>query len=256
MLALAVLATITSVTLEVLAFLWIPIFISVAFSSPRVTVLLSVWGGALALAVGGVEGYYTEPTYWLRQATMALLACFAIYLSGVMAKQRERLGELSLSDPLTGLANRRLALERLDRLLLQRDRRGGIMVLFIDLDHFKSINTQLGHTGGDEVLKEVARRLVRATRAEDTVARFGGDEFVAICPGLADEHGAEALCSRVIETINEPFLLPMTVGASIGAVIVPAGQTASPTSALREADELLMKVKDSTRNSYRIQHYT
>lgn len=253
MLAVAVLALFVPATLEVLAFMWIPIIVSIAFAGPRETALLSLWGGALAVTVGGVTSHYDEPFYWIRQATMVLMALFAIYLSAVISKQRQRIEEFALTDPLTGLANRRLVIERIGFLLRQRERDAAVAVLYIDLDGFKAVNTRFGHAAGDDVLKEVGGRLSGAMRAGDTVARFGGDEFLVICPSLNTDHDAERICLRVQEILAEPLSTPVTVGATIGAVIIGPDQDVLPTDAIDQADQLLMELKASRQANYQIQ---
>lgn len=255
-LIVAIFASLVSATLEVIAFMWIPIIVSVAFSGPRITAALTAWGGALALTVGWKAALYGEPYYWVRQATMVLMAGFAIYLSAMIARQRHDLRALALTDPLTGLANRRLILERLNYMLGLRSRDSSIAVLSIDLDGFKSVNTRFGHAGGDEVLNEVGRRLERSMRSGDTIARFGGDEFIALCVGFDTEDDVERLCARIIDTINEPLPTPIStsIGATIGAVIIPPTHITDADAVVDQADHILMQQKASQRNAFEIMH--
>ena len=128
-------------------------------------------------------------------------------------------------DPLTGLPNRNLLLDRLHRAIARSARAGSVVaVLFIDLDRFKRINDSLGHHCGDLVLQDVARRLLAAVRAEDTVSRWGGDEFIILLDGIADRHSVAAIAGKILELLDREIdsvgvrglFLACSIGISIG----------------------------------------
>jgi len=128
-------------------------------------------------------------------------------------------------DPLTGLPNRNLLLDRLHRAIARSARAGSVVaVLFIDLDRFKRINDSLGHHCGDLVLQDVARRLLAAVRAEDTVSRWGGDEFIILLDGVADRHSVAAIAAKILDLLDREIdsvdvrglLLACSIGISIG----------------------------------------
>ena len=120
----------------------------------------------------------------------------------------ERLTELTLRDPLTGLANRVLFADRLAH-AIERSRRSKerIAVLFIDFDRFKAVNDSLGHAAGDELLRQAAERMRRAVRPADTIARLGGDEFTVLCEDLGRLDDAGWVASRLSEALERPFVL-------------------------------------------------
>ena len=130
----------------------------------------------------------------------------------------------AMHDSLTGLPNRLLLMLR-SRRVVEKARDGEQAgLLLLDLDHFKQINDTLGHHVGDELLRLVAGRLRSAVRDGDTVARFGGDEFAVLCPGLPDAEAAQELAERLVEGLTEPFALEqisLHVGASIGIALLP-----------------------------------
>jgi diguanylate cyclase (GGDEF)-like protein/PAS domain S-box-containing protein len=154
-------------------------------------------------------------------------------------------------DSLTGLANRPVFIENL-RQTLEHARRGGsrVGVLFIDLDRFKVVNDTQGHLVGDEVLIAVARRLQQATRSIDTVARLSGDEFVVLCPDLADIESAGRRAGEIADIIAEP--IPVSSGrdvvitASVGVSCVESG-LADPEAMLRDADVAMYTAKERGR---------
>ncbi len=154
-----------------------------------------------------------------------------------LRKRNTELRELAVTDPLTGLANRTLLEDHLELAIAQRARDGGhIGVLFCDLDGFKAVNDLHGHEAGDRVLCEVAECLHQATRAADTVARIGGDEFVVVCPGLRTSEALGAVVSRIEATLQAPRAgdagpLPRL---SIGPTLLGEGETAA--SVLMRAD--------------------
>ena len=155
------------------------------------------------------------------------------------------------TDPLTGVANRTVLLDRLQQGLQRLDRQPGVLVLLgLDLDRFKVINDSLGHAVGDTVLLNLAERLQRHLRPTDTLARLGGDEFVIVAEGLADESEIGELVDRIVEAGREPFLLegqPLECTLSIGVT-----STADPQhdlhELLREADLALYRAKDLGRD--------
>jgi diguanylate cyclase (GGDEF)-like protein len=151
------------------------------------------------------------------------------------------------SDALTGLANRQLFCDRLER-ELERSRRlgSGGAVLFMDLDRFKNINDSLGHSAGDQMLKTAAERLRPLTRECDTLARLGGDEFTLICPDL-DPHAAGALAGRILEALSVPEELAgmrCVIEASIGVACFPQDGVSAET-VLRNADTAMYRAKFS-----------
>jgi two-component system, cell cycle response regulator len=169
--------------------------------------------------------------------------------------QHKMLAALALQDPLTGLANRRLLLDRMSVALSQARRSNGSMaVMYLDLDGFKEINDTLGHGAGDILLKAVAARLTGSVRAEDTVARLGGDEFVMT---LAHVHSAvdlAAMAAKVIEAVAQPYDVEgriVRVTASAGLAIYPNGDK-DAESLLKSADRALYEAKLAGKNTYRI----
>ncbi|HZQ56517.1 MAG TPA: diguanylate cyclase [Acidimicrobiales bacterium] len=162
----------------------------------------------------------------------------------------ERTGELryqALHDTLTGLPNRALIMDRVER-MLARSRRAEapFAALFVDLDNFKDINDSLGHAAGDEVLRGVAGRLQSVVRASDTVGRLGGDEFIVLAEGESLAHGPDVLAARLLDVVREPFVVgtgdghQCTVTASIGIAV---GDHGSADGMLRDADIALYQAK-------------
>jgi diguanylate cyclase (GGDEF)-like protein/PAS domain S-box-containing protein len=157
-------------------------------------------------------------------------------------------------DNLTDLPNRLLFLDRLQQALRQADRdQTKTALLFIDLDRFKTVNDTLGHEVGDDMLREMARRIRSCVRTDDTVARMGGDEFTVILPRVKDGDGAGKVAGKILATLREPFLLRdrrLLMTASIGVAIYPDhGQ--NYTSLLKHADTAMYQVKEGGRNDFR-----
>ncbi len=162
---------------------------------------------------------------------------------------RERLAHAAIHDPLTGLPNRVLFMDRLNMALTRAARHGGrVAVSFLDLDRFKLVNDGLGHAAGDDLLQAVAVRLGAAVRSQDTVARFGGDEFTVLCEDLASEDEAVMVARRILEELQRPFELdgsPVFVTASVGVAV--ADGAASAASMLRDADTAMYLAKEGGR---------
>jgi diguanylate cyclase (GGDEF)-like protein len=173
---------------------------------------------------------------WLRDA------------SGELHARRE-LEHRALHDPLTKLPNRELLLDRLSVALARRVRQDtAVGVVFIDLDDFKRVNDEHGHAVGDDLLVSVAQRLQREVRDGDTVARYGGDEFVVLCEDLASEDTAGPLARRLGSAIAQPVTaggLLLRVGASIG-VVVESDPATDPETLLSRADAEMYRHKRRT----------
>jgi diguanylate cyclase (GGDEF)-like protein len=158
------------------------------------------------------------------------------------------------SDMLTGLANRMMYENRLDMALAKASRdTQNIAVFFIDLDKFKQINDTLGHAAGDEILIEVGRRIKHILRSYDTVARFGGDEFVVLIEPIIQLDLCVIMATKIIEALNEPFAVcsqKLHLSVSIGIASCGAGQEKTREQIMREADEAMYQAKEISGSSY------
>jgi diguanylate cyclase (GGDEF)-like protein/PAS domain S-box-containing protein len=157
----------------------------------------------------------------------------------------------ALTDPLTGVANRTVFMDRVSQALRRLERSSTLIgVVYLDLDRFKVINDSLGHELGDRLLVKVADRTLAALRPTDTLARLGGDEFVILSEGLTVSEDARHLAERVCRSIGEPFVLgeeSIVCTASAG-VATTADATHSPRALLQEADLALYRAKGRGRN--------
>jgi len=161
----------------------------------------------------------------------------------------------AMHDPLTGLPNRALALDRLEGALARRRRDGrAVAVLLADLDEFKLVNDSMGHQAGDELLIALAPRLHDAVRPSDTVARLGGDEFLVVCEQLEGAREAIRVAERVAQAINQPIVLAAGehfITASIGIAVAETAD-ADPASLLRDADAAMYRAKERGRGRYEL----
>lgn len=161
-------------------------------------------------------------------------------------KQEVALEHQALHDGLTDLPNRTLMFDRLRQaILVSKREHHPLALLMMDLDGFKEINDTLGHTGGDDVLRNVATRLKAQLRESDTVARLGGDEFAIILPGVADEAAAGATATRILHALQEPLLIEgetLEIRASIGIVLFPLHAEDADTL-LRRGDAAMYEAK-------------
>ncbi|HEX2389208.1 MAG TPA: EAL domain-containing protein [Solirubrobacterales bacterium] len=205
----------------------------------------------------GVVTAHTRERRHFTSEEVGFLTTVANVLAAAVERTREE--ELNrhaaLHDPLTGLPNRVLALDRLNYGIGRRRRDGtDLAVLVVDLDRFKLINDSLGHEAGDELLLELAPRLGDAVRAEDTVARLGGDEFAIICPGLNGVRDVITIAEKLAAAVARPFILSSGerfVTASIGiAVGMRAGDT--PETMLRDADVAMYRAKSEGPGRYEL----
>lgn len=178
------------------------------------------------------------------------------WVKGIVANSRDVTDEvegakllrhLATHDPLTGLPNRTLLLDRLGRAVAN----GHCAVLVIDLDHFKRVNDTLGHAAGDELLEVVAQRLQSTLRPRDSVARVGGDEFVVLADNMRTNDAASAIAARIRKAISRPVRLSartVTVGCSVGIALAQPTTTRAPDLILQEADTALYHAKERGRN--------
>ncbi|HNL51612.1 MAG TPA: EAL domain-containing protein, partial [Actinomycetota bacterium] len=177
---------------------------------------------------------------------LLLLPLLAVQKTAEMSRHQEH---QSLHDPLTGLPNRVLLNDRIEQALARSSRmRGMVVVMFLDLDLFKVVNDSLGHHAGDELLIDVAQRLKAAVRSGDTLARFGGDEFVVMCEDVSEEE-VNAIADRITSSLRQSFTSDdrnVTVTASIGVAVATANST--PQTLLRDADVAMYRAKEHGRN--------
>jgi diguanylate cyclase (GGDEF)-like protein len=180
-------------------------------------------------------------------------------LSGVVAQAAsalqtarliERMRHQASHDGLTGLANRGLFTERMEQAMAAAERSGRpVGLFFVDLDCFKAVNDEWGHDVGDELLRQVAERLVATVRAGDTVARLGGDEFAIILSDVSGADEVDAAASRVERAFGDPFVIgehPLTIGASVGRAIWPE-HAPEIESLMRHADTEMYRAKRGSK---------
>ncbi|MEO1766273.1 putative bifunctional diguanylate cyclase/phosphodiesterase [Thiobacter aerophilum] len=167
--------------------------------------------------------------------------------------QEARMLHLAHHDPLTGLANRILLKDRLQQAIVRAARAGDhVGVLFLDLDHFKTINDSLGHQVGDILLKTVANRISGCLREGDTVARQGGDEFIVVLPAVTRFEDVAMVASKILAAVSAPYQIngqALHTGASIGVAVYPEdGQDVD--TLLRHADTAMYYAKGTGRGNY------
>ncbi|MBC8241770.1 MAG: diguanylate cyclase [Alphaproteobacteria bacterium] len=169
-------------------------------------------------------------------------------------KAEKRLRHLATHDVLTGLPNRGLLRDRIDNAIAGAERHKNIIALmFIDLDGFKSVNDTLGHDAGDDLLVWVAGLLKECTRATDTVARNGGDEFVVVITDAGGRENVEFVAAKIIERLTDTVQIvgaPVSIGASIGIALCPE-DSRTADDLMRQADAAMYRVKKSGKNSFK-----
>ena len=201
--------------------------------------------GVLALHGAHRDAFDPFTIQWVE--TLARHVAITLSLATVRKETEARILHLAHHDPLTDLPNRTLLYDRLKQALAQAKRHGrGVGVLFVDLDHFKSINDSLGHETGDALLKIVADRLVRCVRGTDTIARLSGDEFTVVLQDLSREQDTGHVAQKVLEAV----CLPATVGnqtipvtASVGIALYPLDAT-DPDALIAQADRAMYRAKE------------
>jgi diguanylate cyclase (GGDEF)-like protein/PAS domain S-box-containing protein len=212
-------------------------------------------GDAVELTLPRTDGR----SAWVRVAATSLRsedAATLVQLEDVTERRQaqERLNHLALHDPLTGLPNRVLFHDRSSAALRNARRTGTYTAcLFIDLDHFKVVNDSLGHMAGDQVLQDLAGRLVDMLRPGDTVARMGGDEFCLLLERLEDPDEAEIVAARVLDVLEGYVLvdgMEVTTGASVGVAVAGPADGATSQTLVRDADTALYRAKGRARGTH------
>jgi diguanylate cyclase (GGDEF)-like protein/PAS domain S-box-containing protein len=199
------------------------------------------------LSISAIYGHKGEVTHYIG------------IFSDITARKQdaEKMSHLAHYDALTDLPNRVLLMDRLNQLTKGAERRKSkVALVFIDLDRFKDVNDSLGHQAGDLLLQTVAKRFSSVMRAEDTLARIGGDEFVAIFQGIHDGQDASIIAKELFTCVAEPVALSgheVTVTASMGISVYPDDAT-DGQEMIRNADAAMYQAKGAGRNAY--QFYT
>lgn len=185
----------------------------------------------------------------------SLLAAVLLSFQKRLLEAESRALDLAFEDPLTGLNNQRYVTTLFAKVLALATRSNQIVaVIYIDLDNFKPINDRAGHAVGDEVLREVAKRLKKSTRSADICARVGGDEFVAICTQLEHPDQAHEIASKLLHELTSAITVKnrdYALGASIGISLYPLHGD-SLVKLLEYADKAMYQVKRSGKNGYLI----
>ncbi len=200
----------------------------------------------------GAVDYLSKPfDPWILRSKVAVFV--DLYLERKRAQVAERaLLHQAFHDTLTGLPNRALLADRLGQTLARRERRcAEAAVLFLDIDRLKWVNDSLGHAAGDQLLVDVARRLDSVLRPGDTVARFGGDEFVVLCEDLGSAGEAITVAERLREALASPFHVrgrEIGLTASIGIALASTSSHDTPDALLRDADAAMYRAKERGRD--------
>jgi diguanylate cyclase (GGDEF)-like protein/PAS domain S-box-containing protein len=190
------------------------------------------------------------------QGDIDFLQALANVLADALERQaiEDAIRDRALHDPLTGLPNRVLFVDRLEHALARLGRQHSLAaILFLDLDHFKLVNDSLGHQIGDELLTAAAPRLKQALRSSDTVARFGGDEFGILLEDIGSERDAIETAERIAAIFARPFVLSGSehfVTTSIGIALARGGERADEL--IRDADAAMYRAKDRGRARYEV----
>ena len=202
-----------------------------------------------AFEVGAVD-YITKPVKWsvLKQRVRRMIHT---------AVTEQKVRHLAYHDTLTGLPNRMLFMDRIDQAIARVNRSGeSFALLFIDIDHFKIINDTLGHNAGDKLLLSVTQILLDSIRHADTVARFGGDEFIVLLEHIHKPEDTVAITNKLLKALHEPIMISgreVRISASIGIALYPEDGD-DFGALLKHADTAMYQAKELGRNNF--QFYT
>ncbi len=219
----------------------------------RAAWLVALWSSAIRSGEPLIEEIELRrddgPNQWIRQQIVPVGDAIAITSHEITSRKlaEQELRHRANHDALTELPNRTLAQERISRAVAL----GDTLVIFADLDRFKAVNDQLGHTAGDELLIQAARRLRACLRSEDLVARFGGDEFLICISDPATVEDAASVAGKILDAMRYPFRLEgrsVTTTVSVGAARGRAGD--DPADLIRRADAAAYRSKRSGRNAW------
>ncbi len=231
---------------------------------PEVPVLLLTGYASLdtaVAAVGQLDAYLIKPVApqaFLQTIRNALARRGLVSENRVLVERLQRLNAYqALYDPLTGLPNRALLDDRLSQALAAARRTGSTLgVLFVDLDRFKVVNDLFGHHVGDQLLRQMADRLAAARRKSDTVARFGGDEFVVVCPDVGSSASAARIAETLIGELGRPAIVEGVehrLTASIGITLTgPGAMNQNSETLLRNADTAMYRAKEAGRAGWEL----
>ena len=241
-------------------YLWAAAVSTAAFARPTTTLAIGLLASGLAILGYVLTDNAHGPIFWLRVIGFFVLVGVSYVIALRRSRGEELLRQQATTDALTGLPNRRLLIERLQaQLLLQvRGTRSPSAVIYADLDDFKAINDRHGHSVGDEVLVHVSERLVGCMHAADTLARFGGDEFVIAIPVADSRAEIDELCERMREAIARPFEIhgmKVSTGISLGVAISRGDQLSDPTDLIDAADRALRDCKAESKGGRRVVDY-
>jgi diguanylate cyclase (GGDEF)-like protein len=205
--------------------------------------------------IGALNIYRTRRDFDAEDLELVRLFTNHVAIALENATIHDRLIDAAVTDPLTGLPNRRLFAERIDQALERRRDGEQVAVLFLDVDGFKLVNDSLGHSAGDGALRAVAERLRQGARASDVVARLGGDEFGVLCEGIRSEEDVVAACGRIVEALGRPVHIggrTIAIRASIGVALDRAQPGPTAEHLLRDADIAMYRAKATHRGGFEI----
>jgi diguanylate cyclase len=202
------------------------------------------------------KSVFNHPEAWRQPWKWALIhAAYILGASATALVAWRATEERALRDSLTQLANADSFLEQAHRACSRAKRRGEHLgVLYIDLDGFKDVNDRFGHNAGDQLLISVGDRLRRVIRESDVASRLGGDEFAVLLDDISTVEGAENVASRILSTLDEPFIIKgrrVTISASVGVSVSDSKGLSRPKDLLKEADEAMYFAKRLGKGRYK-----